>query len=132
MGYSHLLELTGKFFTLSKLASLTCFYAKHNSLLYSFPGSGATIQGIIHGVYWGLGMAVGGVIGGMMVHVIGARLTFRLEAAFSFAILVLFFAVNNVHEKSTRYSQIPSEPQENGDFRDKAADQELESAVGTK
>lgn len=97
-----------------------------------FPGSGATIQGIIHGVYWGLGMAVGGVIGGMMVHEIGARLTFRLEAAFSFAILVLFFAVNNVHEKSTRYSQIPSEPQETLDDHDGAAGQELESTMGTK
>lgn len=103
-----------------------------DTLLYSFPGSGATIQGIIHGVYWGLGMAVGGVIGGMMVHVIGARLTFRLEAAFSFAILVLFFAVNNFHEKNTRYSQIPSEPQEIGDDRDGAAGQELESTMDTK
>lgn len=97
------------------------------------PGSGATIQGIIHGVYWGLGMAVGGVIGGMMVHVIGARLTFRLEAAFSFAILILFFAVNNVHEKSTRYSQIPtSEPQETLGDHEGAPGQELESTMGTK
>ena len=109
------------------------FYAKYNSLLYLFPGSGATIQGIIHGVYWGLGMAVGGVIGGMMVHVIGARLTFRLEAAFSFAILILFFAVNNVHEKSTRYSQIPSsEPQETLVDHEGAPGQELESTMGTK
>lgn len=110
----------------------TCCYAKRNSQLYSLPGSGATIQGIIHGVYWGLGMAVGGVIGGMMVHVIGARLTFRLEAVLSFAILVLFFAINNVHEKSTRYSQIPSEPQESGDLDDGAVDRELETTMGTK
>ena len=77
-----------------------------------FPGSGATIQGIIHGVYWGLGMAVGGVLGGTMVHVIGARMTFRLESVLSFVILVLFFAVNNFYEKSNWYSQIPSEPQD--------------------
>lgn len=96
------------------------------------PGSGATIQGIIHGVYWGLGMAVGGVLGGVMVHVIGARLTFRLEAAFSFAILVLFFAVNNFHEKSSRYSQIPSEPQdqETGDHVKEPVDRD--SSMETK
>lgn len=89
------------------------------------PGSGATIQGIIHGVYWGLGMAVGGVIGGLMVHSIGARLTFRLEAALSFAILVLFFAINNFHQKNSQYSQIPSEPaQDPGDEKESAADQD--------
>ena len=77
-------------------------------------------------------MAVGGVIGGMMVHVIGARLTFRLEAVFSFAILVIFFAVNNVHEKSTRYSQIPSEPQENEDLDDGVVDREVETTMGNK
>lgn len=89
------------------------------------PGSGATIQGIIHGVYWGLGMAVGGVIGGLMVHSIGARLTFRLEAALSFAILVLFFAINNFHQKNSQYSQIPSEPvQDPGDDQESATDQD--------
>lgn len=89
------------------------------------PGSGATIQGIIHGVYWGLGMAVGGVIGGLMVHSIGARLTFRLEAALSFAILVLFFAINNFHQKNSQYSQIPSEPaQDPGDEKESAGDQD--------
>lgn len=93
--------------------------------VYLFPGSGATIQGIIHGVYWGLGMAVGGVIGGLMVHSIGARLTFRLEAALSFAILVLFFAINNFHQKNSQYSQIPSEPaQDPGDEKESAADQD--------
>ena len=77
-------------------------------------------------------MAVGGVVGGMMVHVIGARLTFRLEAVFSFAILVLFFAINNFHEKSTRYSKIPSEPPagETGEDPEGAADQD--STMGTK
>lgn len=76
------------------------------------PGSGATIQGIIHGVYWGLGMAVGGVLGGLMIHEIGARLTFRLEAASSFVILVFFISVNNFHENRRRYSMIPPEEQE--------------------
>ena len=86
-----------------------------SSKTFNFSGSGATIQGIIHGVYWGLGMAIGGVLGGIMVHQIGARLTFRLEAAFSFVILVLFFAINNLHEKRKRYSTIPSDEQETGD-----------------
>ena len=80
--------------------------------LFLFVGSGATIQGIIHGVYWGLGMAVGGVLGGLMIHEIGARLTFRLEAASSFVILVFFISVNNFHENRTRYSMIPPEEQE--------------------
>lgn len=83
----------------------------HAKLLF-FVGSGATIQGIIHGVYWGLGMAVGGVLGGLMIHEIGARLTFRLEAASCFVILVFFIAVNNFHENRRRYSMIPPEEQE--------------------
>ena len=65
-----------------------------------------------------------------MVHVIGARLTFRLEAAFSFAILVLFFAINNFHEKNIRYSEIPSEPRETGN--DPEASTEQDSTIGNK
>ena len=60
-----------------------------------------------------------------MVHSIGARLTFRLEAALSFAILVLFFAINNFHQKNSQYSQIPSEPvQDPGEDQESAADQD--------
>lgn len=91
------------------------------------PGSGATIQGIIHGVYWGLGMAVGGVLGGLMIHEIGARLTFRLEAASSFVILVFFISVNNFHENRTRYSMIPPEEQETENET-----QEGNSSISTK
>ena len=84
--------------------------SNHKVVLSSSPGSGATVQGIIHGVYWGLGMAVGGILGGFMVHGIGARLTFRIEAACSFAILVLFFGINNIHQHRDTYSKIPAEP----------------------
>lgn len=67
---------------------------------FSSPGSGATIQGMIHGVYWGLGFAVGGVVGGFLVHVIGARSTFRLMAALSMGILVMFFTLNNLYDRT--------------------------------
>ena len=103
-----------------------------NFFLCSSPGSGATIQGIIHGVYWGLGMAVGGVLGGVMVHVIGARLTFRIEAVFSFVILLLFFAINNFHEKSSRYSKIPSDDQDEEIRDDVKGAEECDSSMDSK
>lgn len=73
-----------------------------------FKGSGATIQGIIHGAYWGLGMAVGGVVGGLLVHVTGARITFRMEAIACFIILIAFFVINNLDHRKRSYSEIPT------------------------
>ncbi|EDO37839.1 predicted protein [Nematostella vectensis] len=81
------------------------------------PAYSATVQGIIHGVYWGLGMAIGGVLGGVLVHTYGARITFRMEAACAFAILVSFFVLNRVYYRrmDNRYQQVPTrETEENG------------------
>ncbi|XP_031568181.1 major facilitator superfamily domain-containing protein 6-like [Actinia tenebrosa] len=80
------------------------------SYVVAGPGYGATIQGIIHGVYWGLGMAVGGVLGGFLVHVLGARVTFRITAGCSLGILVLFFALNNFYRRRDDYMPISTEP----------------------
>ncbi|XP_001638321.2 major facilitator superfamily domain-containing protein 6 [Nematostella vectensis] len=44
---------------------------------YSPPEATATMQGIVSGVQLGLGMAMGGVIGGMFYHPYGARVLFR-------------------------------------------------------
>lgn len=75
----------------------------------SFPGFGATILGIIHGVYWGLGFAVGGVLGGYLVHVIGARATFRIMACLSLAILTAFFLLNTIYDKThSGYMEVSS------------------------
>ncbi|PFX29600.1 Major facilitator superfamily domain-containing protein 6 [Stylophora pistillata] len=130
LGFSHSLQLSFLFWFLQDIGGTPILFTiivavNCLSEVGPQPGSGATIQGIIHGVYWGLGMAVGGVIGGLMVHSIGARLTFRLEAALSFAILVLFFAINNFHQKSSQYSQIPSEPvQDPDDDQESAIDED--------
>lgn len=59
------------------------------------PGAPSTLQGILGGVYSGLGCGGGGMIGGFIVGAVGCRYTFLLLAAISFLDLVLFAILNN-------------------------------------
>jgi uncharacterized membrane protein YfcA len=56
-------------------------------------------------------MAVGGVLGGFLVHVLGARTTFRIAAGCSLAILVLFFTLNSFFRKRDEYMAVSTEPE---------------------
>lgn len=60
-----------------------------------------TMQGIIHGVYWGLGSGTGAMIGGLLVQEMGARLTFWIFAGVSGFNLLTFCIV----QKLTRQPQ---------------------------
>ncbi|XP_062588528.1 major facilitator superfamily domain-containing protein 6-like [Saccostrea cucullata] len=50
----------------------------------------ATMQGILHGVYWGLGSGCGSLIGGILVQRLGAPMTFWIFAGASGFHLVFF------------------------------------------
>ncbi|KAH3868725.1 major facilitator superfamily domain-containing protein 6-A-like [Dreissena polymorpha] len=52
-----------------------------------------TLQGFLHGVYWGLGAGSGHMIGGILVQTLGARMTFWIFAAGSFVNMVLFLII---------------------------------------
>lgn len=62
------------------------------------PGASSTIQGFIGGIYWGLGLGAGGVIGGFIVSYIGLRLTFVGFGILSIVDLFLYILVNNCRQ----------------------------------
>jgi len=55
-----------------------------------------TLQGFLHGVYWGLGAGTGNLIGGLLVQAYGARVTFLVFAAASFINMTVFIIIQNV------------------------------------
>ena len=59
------------------------------------PGASSTVQGIIGGVHWGLGLGCGGVVGGFVVTYIGLKLTFVGLAFLSMVNLTLYILVTN-------------------------------------
>eukprot|EP00794_Sanderia_malayensis_P003021 gene3021-3479_t len=60
--------------------------------------SATTVQGILHGVHWGLGHGCGELAGGFLINAIGAKYTFGIFALISVADLVLFILVNALHD----------------------------------
>ena len=46
--------------------------------------------GILQGVYWGLGLGTGSILGGHFIHTLGPHWTFRAAATGSFVIASLF------------------------------------------
>jgi predicted MFS family arabinose efflux permease len=50
------------------------------------PGMGATAQGLLEGVHWGLGMSAGSLVGGVMYNQLGAVNTFYISAGESQAL----------------------------------------------
>lgn len=59
------------------------------------PGATTTMQGILGGVYFGLGNGGGGIVGGFIVSLIGCPYTFLLLGIISIVDLLLFVLVNN-------------------------------------
>jgi MFS family permease len=56
----------------------------------------ATVQGILHGVYFGLGNGMGHLIGGLLIGAFGARVTFFGFSGASFIVLILFIIAQKV------------------------------------
>ncbi|KAL4228571.1 hypothetical protein ACF0H5_011621 [Mactra antiquata] len=52
-----------------------------------------TLQGFLHGVYWGLGSGTGHMAGGILVETFGARVTFWIFAIGSFINLCIFLII---------------------------------------
>lgn len=74
------------------------FWSSCVSYVGLHPGASNTVQGILNGVYMGLGFATGGFLGGSLVHIAGMKSSFLLYALASFGIL-LAFAVTNKYVK---------------------------------
>lgn len=55
-----------------------------------------TMQGIIHGVYWGLGTGTGFMMGGILVEEMGAQNTFWVFAGVSGFNLITFCIAQKV------------------------------------
>ncbi|XP_001629670.2 uncharacterized protein LOC5509111 [Nematostella vectensis] len=75
-----------------------------------------TIQGILQGVYWGLGTGTGTIAGGYLIHHLGPVSAFRLTAVLSLLMGVLFCGVQwkwtldviPVEFPQTKYSYLPT------------------------
>lgn len=62
------------------------------------PGASHTLQGILNGVYMGLGFAAGGFVGGGIVHLVGMRNAFLVYSVISFVICIIFYLLNKYHK----------------------------------
>ena len=75
------------------------FWSSCVSYVGLHPGASHTLQGILNGVYMGLGFSTGGFMGGVLVHLGGVRNSFILYAVASLLIMLLFVALNKVKIK---------------------------------
>ena len=57
------------------------------------PGYRAAVQGILQGFYYGLGRAVGAIVGGILSHSLGTDRTFRYYGYANLPILILLFVI---------------------------------------
>lgn len=58
-----------------------------------------TLQGFLHGVYWGLGSGTGGMLGGLFVETWGARVTFWIFAIAPFINMLIFLLIQKMTKK---------------------------------
>ena len=71
-------------------------------------------QGILQGVYWGLGTGSGTITGGFLIHHVGAVSTFRFVASSAFVVCVLFclaqcrWTQETTEYPQTKYTYLPS------------------------
>eukprot|EP00794_Sanderia_malayensis_P003622 gene3622-4135_t len=69
------------------------------------PGYGAAVQGALQGFYYGLGRAVGAIVGGVAAHSIGTDKTFRFYGYGTMPVLLLLFVISKVFaDKESRDS----------------------------
>ena len=58
-----------------------------------------SMQGIMHGVYWGLGSGSGHMMGGIAVEMLGAKMTFWVFSSVSVVNLIVFMLIQKVGEQ---------------------------------
>lgn len=98
-------------------------------------GSSATVQGILQGVYWGLGTGGGTIIGGFVVHNFGFTSTFRTFAVTTSIILLVFLATQlmskftNVPEDATSVLSLVDEVSDDGETEEEKIP-DLENVTG--
>lgn len=85
-------------------------------------GNPTTLQGVVSGVYGGLGYAAGGLVGGILVHELGTSAAFLMFGETCLVVLCLFIVTNIIGEKrsketvsSTDESEAEKENKENID-----------------
>lgn len=74
------------------------FWSSCVSYVGLHPGASNTVQGILNGVYMGLGFAAGGFLGGSLVYVAGMKSSFLLYALASFCVLLTFAFINKYNK----------------------------------
>ncbi len=60
------------------------------------PGYSAAVQGILQGFYYGLGRAVGAIVGGVVTHSLGTDKTFRFYGYGTMPVLLLLFIISKL------------------------------------
>ncbi|XP_022788522.1 major facilitator superfamily domain-containing protein 6-B-like [Stylophora pistillata] len=75
------------------------FWSSCVSYVGLHPGASNTVQGILSGVYMGLGFASGGFMGGFLVQFAEMKTLFLLYALASFCVLIIFVVLNKVESK---------------------------------
>ena len=66
------------------------------------PASLGTVQGLIHGFYFGLGSGIGQFVGGVLIDRFGAVLTFYIFAVLSAVSIGLFYVSQKVSVRSMK------------------------------
>ncbi|XP_066927156.1 major facilitator superfamily domain-containing protein 6-like [Clytia hemisphaerica] len=69
------------------------------------PESVTTMQGILHGIHWGLGHGIGELIGGFMVSSLGAAATFNIFGVLTLLHLLIFWLINNYASRKKRLAE---------------------------
>ena len=81
-----------------------------------------TLQGIVSGVYGGLGYAAGGLVGGILVHELGTSAAFLMFGEACLVVLCLFILTNIIGEKRSKETISPTKE----DKTEKASKQNVE------
>ncbi|XP_068716582.1 major facilitator superfamily domain-containing protein 6-like [Montipora foliosa] len=89
------LELLSGLTSAGGWAAFVAFIAYH-----SVEGAPATLQGILHAAYHGIGHGLGRVIGGFLFSSLGSKATFSIFGGFGIIMLIMYFTVNKAFENT--------------------------------
>ena len=85
-------------------------------------------QGILQGIYWGLGTGTGAIVGGFLVHHVGGDITFRAFSLATAAVFSLFVLIQLVLRYAGRdaldYHKIPCEVDPGNLLTDEGSEEE--------